>query len=53
MVDYIIVPPNKPFNNMNVVFKDANNSSYAKVFLWKGFTSLQPLTEAKRIDIVR
>lgn len=53
MIDYIIVPPNKPFNNMNVVFKDANNASYAKVFLWNGFTSLQPLTEAKRIDIVR
>ena len=53
MVDYIIVPSDKPFNAMNVVFKDNKDSSYAKVFLWNGFTSLQPLTEAKRIDIVR
>lgn len=53
MVDYIIVPSDKPFNNMNVVFKDTKSSSYAKVFLWNEFTSIQPLTEAKKIDIVR
>lgn len=53
LVDYIIVPSYKAFENMNVVFKDTYNSAYAKVFLWKDFTSIQPLADAKRIDIER
>ncbi len=51
LLDYIIVPNNKISDNMNVVFKDNKDASYAKVFLWNSLASLQPIAEAVKVEI--
>ncbi len=51
LVDYIVVPLNKTYNSFNVVFKDEQNSSFAKVFLWDGLESMTPVAQAKTVTI--
>ncbi|MBR3934702.1 MAG: leucine-rich repeat protein, partial [Clostridia bacterium] len=49
--DYIIIPNYDSFNEVNVVFKNRSDISFAKVFLWESPTSITPITEALRINI--
>lgn len=51
LVDYIIVPTTEGFNHINVVFETMKEASFAKVFLWNGSESLEPLAEAKTVDL--
>lgn len=53
MIDYLIVPTIEVFDKTNVVFKDDTNITKAKVFLWKGITSITPLTNTLEININR
>ncbi len=53
LVDYIIVPLAKEYCSFNVVFRDEQNSSFAKVFLWDGLESMTPITQAERVTIER
>ena len=53
LVDYIIVPSDKPFDSMNVVFKNVSNPAYAKIFLWSGAASMKPIVGTKIIYITQ